>query len=80
MGTAELVSPVTTTDGDNGELGGDDGSTDGGRHFLGALHAEADVSIVISDGDESLEAGTLTGTASLFSFLVLGFSSNPRVA
>lgn len=65
VGLSELVTPVTTTNGDDGKFGEDDGTTDGGSDFLGALDTESDVSIEISDGDECLEAGTLTGTGLL---------------
>ena len=59
----DLVTPETTTHGDDGELSQDDGTTNGSGHFFGALDAQTDVSVVISDGDKGLEAGTLTGTS-----------------
>ena len=54
VGLAELVAPVTAPDGDEGELGEDDGAADGGGHLLAALHSETDVAVVVTDGDESL--------------------------
>ena len=54
VGLAELVAPVTAPDGDEGELGEDDGAADGGGHLLAALHPETDVPVVVTDGDESL--------------------------
>jgi len=54
-------TPVSSSDGDNGELGDDDGTSDGGSDFLGALDTESDVSVKVSDGDERLESGSLTG-------------------
>lgn len=62
---SELVAPVTATDGDDRELGEDDGAADRGRDFLGALDTETDVALKVTDGDERLEAGTLTGTGLL---------------
>lgn len=65
VGFSEVGSPVSSTDGDDGQLGEDDGSTDGGSDFLGALDSETDVSGTVSDDDESLEPGPLTGTGLL---------------
>ena len=65
MGLADLVTPETPPDGNNGELGEDDGAPDGGGHLLGALNSEPNVSVVVSDGDEGLEPGPLTGTGLL---------------
>ena len=59
---SDSVTPVSTTARDKVELGVDDGSTNGGGNFLRALHSQTDVSNVISNGDEGLEAGTLTGS------------------
>ena len=47
---ANLVTPEPTPDGDDGELGQDDGATDGGGNLLGALHTETNVTVVISNG------------------------------
>ena len=58
---ADLVTPVATSNGHNGQLGQNDGATNGGRHFFGALHAQTNVTIVIADGNDGLEACTLTG-------------------
>ena len=63
MGRSELVAPVSSSDGNNGELGGDDRSTDGGSNFLGALDTKTDMAVVVADGDERLEARALTGPA-----------------
>lgn len=65
VGLSELVAPVTTTNGDDRELGQDDGTTDGSGNFLGALDTETDVTLEITDGDESLEAGALSGASLL---------------
>lgn len=65
VSSTDLVTPVSSTDWDNRELGEDDSTTDGGGNFLGALNTETDVSVGVSDKDESLEAGSLTGTSLL---------------
>jgi len=57
----DVGTPVTTTNGDDGEFGGDDGTSDSGGYFLGALDTETDVSVKVTDGDERLESGSLTG-------------------
>ena len=65
MGTTDLVTPESSPDGNDGELGQDDGAANGGCHFLGALDAETDVAVRVADGDEGLEAGALTGAGLL---------------
>ena len=50
VGATDLVTPEAPPDGDDGELGQDDGATDGGGHLLGALHTETNVTVVISNG------------------------------
>lgn len=59
---SDLVSPVSTTDRDDGQLGRDDGSANSSGDFLGALYSKSDVTVVISDGDKSLEASSLSST------------------
>jgi len=61
----ESDTPVTTTDGNNRELGEDDSATDGGGHFLCALDTETDMSVEVTDSNERLEASTLTSTSLL---------------
>lgn len=65
VGLTESSTPVTSTDGDDGELSEDDSATDGSCDFLRALHTETDVSIEVTNGDERLEACALTGTGLL---------------
>jgi hypothetical protein len=67
----KVAAPVTATDGDNVELGDDDGGADGGSDFLGGLDTETDVAVGVTDEDDSLEAGTLTGTGLLLDGLDL---------
>lgn len=62
---ADAATPVTTTDGDEAQLGEDDGTADGGSNFLRALDAETAVTLGITDDDVGLEAGALTGAGLL---------------
>merc|ERR1740128_1634386 len=57
---AQLSSPEAAPHGHNGELGHDDGAADGGGDLLAALHAEPDVAVVVADGHEGLESGSLS--------------------
>ena len=63
--STQVGSPVSTTDGEDRQLGEDDGSTDGGGDLLGALDTETAVTVSVTDNNEGLEAGTLTGTGLL---------------
>lgn len=65
VGLSEGSTPVSSSDGDDGELSEDDGASDGGGDFLGALDTETDVTLEVTDGDEGLETGTLAGTSLL---------------
>lgn len=65
VGFADLVTPVTAADRDDGQFRRDDGATNGGGDFLGALDAEANVTVVVADSDERLEARALTGAGLL---------------
>jgi len=71
VGLTEVGTPVTSSDGNDGELGNDDGGTDGGRDFLGGLDTETNVALRVTDDDDGLEAGTLTGTGLLLDGLDL---------
>ena len=67
----KVGTPVTSSDGDNGELGDDDGGAEGGSDFLGGLDTKTNVALGVTDDDDSLEAGTLTGTGLLLDRLDL---------
>ena len=53
MWLTEVGTPVAATDGDDGELGDDDGGADGGGDFLGGLDAETDVAFGVTDDDDA---------------------------
>lgn len=67
----EVGTPVTSSDGDDGELGDDDGGADGSCDFLGGLDTETNVTLGVTDDNDGLEAGTLTGTGLLLDGLDL---------
>ena len=56
----QSYTPVSASDRDDVELGEDHGALDGVRNLLARLDAEADVAVLVSDDDESLEAHALT--------------------
>jgi hypothetical protein len=45
VGLGDMRTPVTSSNGNDGELGVDDGTSDGTGDFLGTLHSESDVSV-----------------------------------
>ena len=71
MRLTKVGAPVTATDGEDSELGDGDGGTDGGGDFLGGLDSETDVAFGVTDEDNGLETGTLTGTGLLLDGLDL---------
>ena len=78
MRLTEVGTPVTPSDGDDGELGDNDSGADGSCDFLGGLDTETDVAVGVTNEDDSLEAGTLTGTGLLLNGLDL-FARNSSV-
>lgn len=67
----EVGTPVTAADGEDSELGNGDSGTDGSGDFLGGLDTETDVTLTVTDENDGLEAGTLTGTGLLLDGLDL---------
>lgn len=61
----QVGTPVPSPHREHAELGDDDGGADSRGHFLGGLDAETDVAFRVTDDDDSLEAGTLTGAGLL---------------
>ena len=58
---SELVTPVASSNWNQGQLCGDDTTLNSVGNFLGGLNTETNVSVFVTDGDEGLEAGSLTG-------------------
>jgi len=65
VGRSDLVTPISSSNGHDSELSKDDGSSNGSGNFLSALDSESNVSISISNDDESFESGSLTSTGLL---------------
>merc|ERR1719183_491525 len=80
----DLVTPEAASHRDDAELSEDDRPADGGGHFLGALHAQTNVSVVISDSYKCLEPGPLSSPSLLlhrhdFQNLVLQGGSDEHI-
>ena len=71
MRLTKFISPVTTSDWHDRELGQDNCTADSSSNFLGALDTKADMTIFVTDSDNSLESGTLTSTGLLLDGLDL---------
>ena len=71
MRLTKVGTPVTSPDGQDGELGNGDGGTDSGSNFLGGLDTETDVALRVTNDNDGLETGTLTGTGLLLDGLDL---------
>ena len=71
VGETKVGTPVTAAHGDDAQLGDDDGGADGSSDFLGGLDAETDVALGVTDDDDGLESGPLTGTGLLLDGLDL---------
>lgn len=71
MRLTEVGTPVTAADGQDSELGNGDSGTDSGGDFLGGLDTETDVTLTVTNKDNGLEAGALTGTSLLLDGLDL---------
>lgn len=71
MRLAKVGAPETAADGDDAQLGDDDSGADGSGDLLGGLDAETDVALGVTNDDNGLETGTLTGTGLLLDGLDL---------
>ena len=60
MDVTDLVTPITATNWHELELGVDESALNSDLHFLADLDAETNVASHVTDGDNSLEAGSLT--------------------
>lgn len=71
MRLSEVGTPVAAADGKNRQFGDDDSSANGSSDFLGGLDTETNVTVAVTNDDDSLETGTLTGTSLLLDGLNL---------
>ena len=65
MDMTDLVTPIAAADGHKAELSVNKGALDSNLDFLGDLDAETNVASHITDSDNSLKAGALTGLSLL---------------
>jgi len=61
VGVTDFVAPISSSDGDDVELGVDDGSLDGALDFFGTFPSETEMTVGVTDDDVGLETGSLTG-------------------
>lgn len=52
---SDLVTPVSSSDGNDGQFGQDDGATDSGSYLFGALHSQTNMAIVVTNSNKGLE-------------------------
>lgn len=71
VGSTNGVTPVSTADGDDRELGNNNGGANGGGNLLGGLNTKTNVTVRVTNDDNGLEAGALTGTGLLLDGLDL---------
>lgn len=71
MRQTKIGTPVTTSDGDDAQLGDDDSGANGSSNFLGSLDTKANMALGITNDDNGLESGSLTCTGLLLDGLDL---------
>ena len=65
MARPNLVPPVTSPHKDHKQLSQNDSTTNGGGEFLAALDAKSNVAVTVTNNNEGLETGMLSGTSLL---------------
>ena len=78
MRITKARTPITSTNWHNAQLSDDDSGTDGSRDFLGGLDTKTNVTLGVTDDNDSLEAGALTGTGLLLDGLDLYFEKRQK--
>lgn len=71
MGITEVGTPVTSAHRKHREFCNDDSSADSGGNFFRGLDSETNVAIAVTNNNNSLEPGPLTGTGLLLDRLDL---------
>lgn len=67
----QVCTPVSSSNWQNAQLSDDNGSANSSSDFLGGLDTKSNVSLRITDNNDGLETGTLTGTGLLLDRLDL---------
>ena len=65
MRSTEIGTPVTSSNGQDGEFGDDNGGTNGGGNFFRGLDTETNVTFRVTNDNNGLESSTLTGSGLL---------------
>jgi len=65
VGTSDLVTPITLSNGNHVQLGVSDSTLNSTLNFLSNLPAETDVAVVVTNDDETFKSGSLTSTSLL---------------
>lgn len=73
MRLTKVGTPETTSDGNDAELGDNDGGTDSSSDFLGGLDTKTNVTLGVTNDDNSLKPSSLTSTSLLLDGLDLYF-------
>ena len=60
MRSSNVATPVSSSNGDDGKLGKDNGSSDGKSNFLTAFHTKTKVPVAIANNNKGLESGSLS--------------------
>jgi len=63
--SSDLVSPVSSSNSNDGKLSKDDGSSDSSGNFLSTLNSKSNVSLSISNYYKSFESSSLTSSSLL---------------
>lgn len=61
MDTTDSGSPISSSDWDKVHLGNEESTLNGDLDLLGKLDSETNMSVSVSDSDDSLESGSLSG-------------------
>lgn len=61
MDISNSGSPISSSDWDKVDLGIEEGTLDGNLDLLGALDTDTNVTLSVTDGNDGLESGSLTG-------------------
>lgn len=60
MDVSDSVSPIASSDWDQVQLGINESTLDGNLDFLGDFNTESDVTVLVTDGNNGLESGSLS--------------------
>lgn len=72
MGLAQIGTPVSSPDWKHAELSYDDGGSNGSSDFFRGLDTKTDVSLRVTNDNDSLESCALTGAGLLLDGFDLG--------